>query len=97
MPDRMPERMPDRMSEYMPERMSDRMSEYASILLDTPRCYVRNHARIDRIMCQDGDHSKKVILSFVTAFELFYTSQGFQVSNFFYYRQQPNKTNGQHV
>ena len=57
MPDTMPERVSDRMSKYVPERMSGRMSEYMPDRMFQVVC--RNYARI---VCQGGDHWKKLVL-----------------------------------
>ena len=69
--------MPDRMSEYMPEGMSDRMYIYIYYInyriielynfLYTSRWYVRNYVRI---VCQGGDHSKKICITYVVMFSL---------------------------
>ena len=76
MPEWMPEKMLDRMSERMPDRMSGRMLEYIyaiyiyiyiyiiyiyMVSIWTSRWYVRNNVRI---VCQSGDHSKKVVCLF---------------------------------
>ena len=55
--------MPERMSEYMPERMSDTMSELIPYTYIHIYIYIVNVKGYVGILCQGGDHSKKVSLS----------------------------------